>query len=121
MKQRSGKVKRRQLEFDVVRVQSRSNRFAARLRKHIQPLDGCFVYNGSRQNGYARMNFRHNGKHVSIHAHRVFLIIKLGRPIRIGYDAGHTSECRHRHCVLHVIEQHHTENAITDPTGDHFR
>lgn len=54
---------------------------------------GCWVWQGSRCRGYARV--RH-GKRGSVQAHRVLWARAYG-PIPIGYDLGHT--CSRRSCV----------------------
>lgn len=122
MKYREGKIRRRKLEFQVVRdqIQRRGSAFYQRIRARLEQCGDCFVYRGSKNpNGYARVNFKYKGQHVGIDAHRLFLLLKLGRPIRLGFDAGHT--CGKRDCVLHIMEQHYTSNALTDPDGENLR
>lgn len=122
-KTRRGKKSRRQLEFNVVRDQivRRSQAFYARLLRNLQQVGDCIVYGGAlSKNGYAYVTFRYKGQHVTIHAHRLFLILRLGTPIPVGIDAGHEFGCPHRHCVKHVFAQPFVDNAVTDPKGANF-
>lgn len=122
-KTRRGKKSRRNLEFAVIRdqIERRSKAFYARLLRHLHRVGDCIVYNGSTVNcGYAAINFSYKGRHVQIHAHRVFLILKLGTPIPVGIDAGHEFGCPHRNCVLHVFAQPYEDNAVTDKNGENF-
>ena len=114
---RMGRAERRRLEFNVVtdQIARRREAFQQRLQRRIRPVGECFCFDGTLDHkGYARMNFRFKGEHVSIHAHRVFLIMKLGRPIRLGYEAGHLPACEHRTCVAHLREEHYKTNCLTN-------
>lgn len=121
---RRGKVSRRRLEFAVIRdqIDRRSAAFYTRIRNRLRlEPDGCITYQGTRgRTGYAQLTFRYRGRFITIHAHRLFLILQLGCPIPLGYDAGHTHDCKHRHCVAHVFQQPWQDNAATDPTGEHL-
>jgi hypothetical protein len=113
---RMGLARRRRLEFNAIQhqIRTRKDAFTKRLQGRIQPVNGCLCYRATLDHkGYARLNVRYKGKHVTIHAHRLFLILKLGRPIRRGYEAGHLPECEHRTCVLHLREEHYSSNAST--------
>lgn len=109
---RSGSQARRMLEYQVVfdQVARRKDEFTARIKRRTTITDdGCLIYNGASRRGlYPRMNFRYNGKHVQIDACRVFLILRLGRPIYIGMEAGHT--CNNTRCVQHLEEITWQEN-----------
>lgn len=112
---RKGNVARRRLEFEVIKRQvvRHKERFIRRLQGLVDARpDGCVLFLGSkRKDGYARMNFvTTRGDHVQVDAQRVFLILALGRPIKIGYDAGHEAFCQHRHCVRHLFEQSMHDN-----------
>lgn len=114
---RKGNPATRQLEFDVVmdQVKRRKEAFAARLTKHLRKRGECRVYDGTLDHkGYARLNIYYRGQHVTIHAHRLFLIMKIRKPIPLEYEAGHTEECNHRNCVVHVRLEHYKKNAATN-------
>lgn len=118
---RNGSAKRRKLEYSVVQdqVKRRKVAFMARLTKRLKAVGECLVYQGTRDHkGYARANFRYKGEHVSIGVHRLFLILKLGRPIRRGYESGHLPECQHRACVKHLREEHYSTNAASALPAD---
>lgn len=122
-KTRRGKISRRKKEFAVVRhhIERRPQAFYAYLLRKVKQVGNCFVWTGSkRRTGYGRVSLRMNGERYTIDAHRLFLILALGHPIPVGYDAGHRPECKHRNCVLHVFKQRFDENAVTDPDGAHF-
>jgi len=108
---------RRLLEFSVILHHVRKNKL--RLIRRLQGLvkgDGPHVlFLGSRRaDGYGRVSFRRpDGRHISIDAQRVFLILALGRQIKLDHDAGHKAECEYRHCVLHLFEQPTAENSLT--------
>ena len=117
---RAGNPARRQLEFDVVRDQTmrRKDAFVARLVSHLHARGECMVYEGTLDHkGYARLNFRYRGMNVTIHAHRVFLIMQIGKPIPLGYEAAHEKGCQHRTCVAHVRLEHYKKNAATNKHG----
>lgn len=107
-------AKRRMLEFNVVRhhVKKDKERLIRRLEGLVASVGDCVLFLGSRRigDGYGRLTFRYNGKHVTIDAQRVFLILALHRPIRLGFDAGHTNFCLNKHCVRHLFEQPSGEN-----------
>lgn len=123
-KSRRGSKRRREAEFKIVQWQCQNNpRFAARLQGRLKRVNGCVLYDASlTSSGYARVTVWDAAKKKTdmIHAHRLFLILKLGRPIKLGYDSGHHPLCGHRNCVLHIEEQHYSENALTDPNGENF-
>lgn len=92
----------------------------ARLQARITPVEGCLIYKGSMSEGYPCINFRYKKQHVKIKACRVFMILKHGAPLPLGYDTGHTPECTSRACVKHIELEHHYVNALTDPQGKHL-
>lgn len=113
---RNGSAKRRRLEFNVIadQIARRKDAFMRRLQRRLRAVGDCLLYEGTKDHkGYARANFRYNGKLVTIGMHRAFLIMKLKRPIRRGYEAGHLPECQHRSCVKHLREEHYKTNAMT--------
>lgn len=118
---RQGSARRRRLEFDVVmdQVRRRKDAFEQRLQRNLETRGECLCYRGTRDHkGYARLNLSYKpderpARIVTVHAHRLFLILKLRRPIRRGFEAGHTDECAHRTCVMHVAEEHYSSNAAT--------
>lgn len=119
-KTRRGKKSRRKLEYAVIRdqIERRSAVFYKRLLRNLERVGECFVYKGARTaDGYAGINFIYRGRHIKIHAHRVFLILQLGYPIPLGIDAGHKAGCGRRDCVLHVFPQPYYENAVTNGHG----
>jgi len=99
-------------EFEVIRHQVRKDRerLIRRLERHVALIDGHHVWTGRTEpNGYGRINFTHTGNvHVKIYTHRLFLILRLGRPITKGMEAGHT--CTNSLCVEHLEEQTHEQN-----------
>lgn len=115
MKRREGSERRRALEYRVlVGAMRHRERFISRLQRQVEGAGQCVLFKGSkRSNGYGRMSFRFNRQHLNIDVHRLFLILMMGRPIRIGFDAGHESGCPFRHCVRHIFEQDLYENAVT--------
>lgn len=113
---RNGSARRRRLEFEAItdQIKRRKAAFVERLKRRLEQVGHCLVYKGTLDHkGYARFNVRYKGKHVSIGAHRAFLILQLGRPIRRGYEAGHSEICEHRACVAHLREEHYRTNAVT--------
>lgn len=113
---RMGSKERRALEFAAIKdqVTRRKDGFMRRLQRNIEQIGECLCYKGSVDHkGYARLNIRYRGEHVSIHAHRLFLILKIKKPIPLGFEAGHLPECEHRTCVKHLRLEHYTSNAAT--------
>lgn len=93
-------------------VKRRKAAFIARLQRRLRQAGHCLVYEGTKDHkGYPRLNLRYKGEHVSIGAHRVFLILQLGRPIKRGYHAGHAVICEHLACVAHLREEHYKVNS----------
>lgn len=101
-------------------VRTRKDAFIARLQRRVKPDGACLLYNGSLTEGYPRINLRYKGKHLSIKAHRVFMILKHGKPLPMGCDVGHTPECHSRACVKHIELEIRTINSYTDPQGSHL-
>lgn len=132
MARRRGVKERRHREFRaVVRAVKRDKaRFIRRLQGLVtegpivyldegpdgKPIGNCIRFLGAKtKDGYGRLNMMEKGgKHFQIYAHRLFLILRLGRPIRMDHDAGHMQGCPHRDCVRHVFEQHYAENCNTN-------
>lgn len=117
-------ARRRRLEFRAIdyNVRTRKAAFMKRLAARCDNVGDCLCYRGTLDHkGYARLNLSYPASEggpklgrVTIHAHRLFLILKLKRPIRRGYEAGHLPECEHRTCVLHLREEHYSTNAVTN-------
>lgn len=123
---RARKVKRALQEFEVVADQVRRNKegLITRLERNLvvvpNPKLGtpCRLWIGScRGNGYPRINFRrvggrcpvgHNKNVVQLGVHRLFLILRLGRPIDPDCEAGHL--CHTPSCVAHGQEMTRTTN-----------
>jgi hypothetical protein len=119
---RNGSAKRRRLEFNAVtdQIKRRRVQFMKRLQSRLVARGECLCYRGTLdQKGYARLNVSYwpdenkPSQRVTIGAHRLFLILKLGRPIKRGYEAGHLPICQHRTCVKHLREEHYKTNAST--------
>lgn len=113
---RYGNPERRRLEFKAVvdQVERRKKEFIARLEGRLEQRGACRCYRGSLDHkGYARLNIRYKGENVTIHAHRLFLILKIRKPIPRGFEAGHLPGCRHRTCVAHLRLEHYSSNAAT--------
>ncbi len=122
-KARRGKISRRKREFAFVwhRLTKDPWLFLSWLGRNLERDGECVLFRGSRsRDGYARVSLRKNGERCTVDAHRLFLILQLGEPIPVGYDAGHADGCKHRNCVAHVFKQPFHENAITDAEGEHF-
>ena len=113
---RKGNKSRRELEFKAVMYQVKKNktRFINRLQNRIVSVNECLIYKGTKDHkGYARLNLRYLGQHITIHAHRLFLILKIGKPIPLAMEAGHLPRCSSRCCVKHVQLEHYKKNAAT--------
>ena len=70
-----------------------------RLSRLIKREDsGCLIFQGTRnRDGYAKLNFWHEGKHVQLYAHRVFWTLANAREIPSNRVLDHV--CRNRACV----------------------
>ena len=113
---RNGSAARRKLEFDAVvdQITRRKGKFIERLTRRLESRGECLCYRGTLDHkGYARLNLRYQGKHVTIHAHRLFLLMRLMRPLKRGMEAGHLPGCEHRTCIRHLREEHYKSNART--------
>jgi hypothetical protein len=102
-------------------VRRRKDKFIARLTARLVKCgESCLCYRGTLDHkGYARLTLSYKpdgaprARVIVIHAHRLFLILKLGRPIARGYEGGHDPVCPHRTCVFHIREEHYKSNAAT--------
>lgn len=97
--------------YDIISRQIRENEegFTARLVRNTRWEDGCLIWTASRNSkGYGRMNFRHEGRHVQVLAHRVFWVLSNHMDVPIGQELDHT--CCNRACVLHLEAVDHPEN-----------
>lgn len=113
---REGNKVRRLLEFEAIvdQVKRRKEAFIERLNNRLEKKGYCRLYKGNLDHkGYARLNIRFKGKIITIHAHRLFLILKIKKPIPLGFEAGHLSNCTSRRCVVHVALQHYKDNAAS--------
>lgn len=103
-------------EFAVIcdQISRRKEQFIQRLLRNTRVEGPCLLWTGApHSNGYASLDFRVPGdrrNHFRIGAHRLFLIMKLQRPIDVGMEAGHTEGCAHRLCLVHVAEQTRQDN-----------
>lgn len=129
MAKRQGQEQARKREFlAIVRaVKQNKARFIRRLQRLVYNDGNCVRFLGAHtKDGYGRMTLHlpvRSGTQmkmakISAYAHRVFLVLKLARPIKMQHDAGHELGCPHRDCVLHVFEQHFALNCNTNGKGD---
>jgi hypothetical protein len=74
-------------------------RLTLRLSRLINRAEsGCIEFIGAKnRDGYAKMNFRHEGEHVQLYAHRVFYTLATGREVPANRVLDHV--CRNRCCV----------------------
>ena len=99
-------------EFAVIAAQvaKRPDKFAARLSANLRAEGACLLWVGHKdRNGYCRINFRLGDfgqpkKFMKIGVHRLFLILKLKKPILPFHEAGHI-HCCNPLCVVHLEEQ----------------
>jgi hypothetical protein len=91
-------------------------RLMARLSRNVQHTDtGCIEWAGARNNdGYAKLNFRMEGEHVQVYAHRLFWVLSNKREIPSHLVLDHT--CCNRACVnpahLRLVAQKTNVRAI---------
>jgi len=94
--------------------------FINRLIRNTESNGECLIWTGAinhKNGGYGTLQFRvpvprkrgEAGKVITIGAHRLFLMLRLCRPIREGYEAGHF-QCHDRLCMVHVEEQTRKQN-----------
>ena len=96
----------------VDQVRRHRERLTARLIRNTKVEGSCLVWVGacgSTNGGYPKMNFRHNGRHVQIDVHRLFLMLMDCAPIPEGIEAGHYF-CHNARCVVHVERQTRSDN-----------
>ena len=113
---RAGNPKRRKLEFAIVMDQLARRRaaFSARLKRNLEPAGDCLLYRGTLdRRGYPRIAFRYMGKIYSLRAHTVFLILKIKKPIPVGFDVGHEPICTNNACIKHIRAEHYIANCST--------
>lgn len=104
----------------LVRIQIERNREglikrltdnSERQPKRFDQEVGCLLWLGRVNNyGYGRLNFWHNGRHVSVYVHHVSLALFTGEELPEGHERDH--KCNVRHCFepTHVEIVTHAEN-----------
>lgn len=120
IRRRRGSERRRHLEFRVIRDRVKRDKlgFAAMLDRHTREQGECVLWTGSVcPRGYGRTTIWDAvaKKGVTIHVQRLFLILQLGRPIKLWHEAAHV-DCTNSLCVRHVKEQHYTANLAEQAT-----
>lgn len=120
IRRRKGSERRRHLEFRVIRDMVKRNKqlFAEKLDRFTAEQGECVVWTGSVcPRGYGRVTLWDvkERKRVVIHVHRLFVILQLGRPIKLWHEAAHIG-CTNSLCVRHVGEQHYTANLVEQAT-----
>lgn len=107
-------------EFQLIvrQVKLRKAEFTAKLIRHLRAVPNdrhdtpCMVWTKGylQPNGYARTKMWDPEKkdYAYVYVHRLFLILKLCRPIAEGMEAGHL--CGNGLCVSHVEEQTRNDN-----------
>lgn len=104
---------RNEQEWAVIldQIKRRKEQFIARLERNVRKDGDCYLWVGrGHSNGYGEINFRiGTNKTFCIGAHRLFLILKIQRPIADGMEAGHF-HCHNARCMKHVVEQTRTNN-----------
>ena len=106
-------------EFEIIvdQVKRRRDEFIARLQRRVSPPvpnpelgTPCRFWLGQvTPNGYGRISFRLPGReHTNLYVHRLFLILRLCRPLAADREAGHL--CHNRLCVVHLEEQTRNDN-----------
>lgn len=123
---RAGNARTREQEFQSIVQAVRKDKaaFIRRLQRLVAVDGPCIRFLGARtKDGYGRVTmsyFRYmpgkrklQRKKMSVYAHRLFLVLMLGRAIKLRHDAGHELGCPHRDCVRHVFEQPMSENCAT--------
>lgn len=102
-------------------VARRKEAFAQRLIRNLEPRDGCMLWTGPvGGNGYGKMTVclpaprkrGERGLYFTFGVQRLFLMLRLRRPIGEGMEAGHTDGCPYRNCVLHLEEQTRRDNLM---------
>jgi hypothetical protein len=73
----------------------------SKLLRHKDPIEGqelgCIEFGGRVDSGgYARLNFRFDGKHVTVRAHRFFYVLSTGKNIPRNMVVDH--KCLNRRC-----------------------
>lgn len=103
-------------------VRRRKDAFIARLQRQLRNVGRCIVsISTADHNGYPRMGFKFQGRHVNIHVMRVIAILRNFGPIPEGYEVAHIEGCAVRACVYHTELQHYSRNAVTDPKGENLK
>ena len=108
------------MEYAVLKKQIATDkeRFIQRLQRNVMSTScGCVIWlGGADRDGYCRMNFRHNSKHLHLMVHRVFYTLMTREPIPLNIEIDHT--CRNRECVLHLAP---VSGAMNKRLRDHRR
>ena len=84
--------------------------------------NGCRISSlGSKTNGYVRFSLQRQKTITRYFLHREVLRLKLGRPIRDGYETSHL--CHNRACCNedHLVEETHKENAGRSLADDRYQ
>lgn len=70
-----------------------------RLNARLRPMPcGCIEYAGAVNNsGYVKLNFRLDGQHIQVYAHRLFWVLHNGREIPSNMTVDH--KCQNSKCV----------------------
>lgn len=100
-------------EYEVLSYHVKRDKEALidRLNRNIEWVDECPIWRGPKNNrGYGLVNFRVKGRHVQLLAHRIFLTLKLKRPIANNMQAGHICPNYNQLCMMHLTEQTKTDN-----------
>ena len=81
----------------------------ARLSRNLVRSGQCWIWTGAKDHdGYPKMNFRHDGKHVQVYVHRVFFVLREGRDPSEGMELDH--KCQNPACVWCTQEITVTKN-----------
>lgn len=82
----------------VSQIRKDKERLIQRLSRNISAQGDCKVWTGcSNNDGYPKISFRVNGRHVQVYVHRLFFVLKSAEPISLNMEIDHT--CHNRKCV----------------------
>lgn len=103
-------------EFQIIQRElvGHKERFIARLTRNLRVRGACVIWTGYHRGGklgneYPCMSFRIDGRSMPFSVHRIFLTLRLCRPINRFMEAGHYY-CHNSSCVRHVEEQTRAQN-----------